>query len=246
MSSNKEPHYFCRNEYYSNGVNAHNRLFTSQPSVEIYGESSTGYMIWPEAINKISNNLSEPKIIMVLRHPVSRTISHWKWRVQLGLEERSLLQAVKENGYGYNPEIPDRYGYMAYLQFSNYSKYCPLWIQEFGKNNCLIITQENLRNDFHSVISECFSFLGLQSHSLLSVISANTTNELVTRPKPYMTMAMSVIPSVAKRNNLYRKVRDATLRALTPNLPSETSAREFDFLQGVLADDIEYFHQILN
>ncbi len=135
MSDSKEPHYFCRFERNTKGPKHHNSLFSQVGGESVFGESSTSYMPWPDAIERISKDLENPKIIIVLRDPISRTFSHWRWRVKLGLEKRSLLQAIKLDGYGYDPEKPDGYGYMAYLQFSNYSKYCPLWIEKFGKEN---------------------------------------------------------------------------------------------------------------
>lgn len=246
MSVNKEPHYVCRAEEYSKGMDFHNNLFSPEGDASVFGESSTGYMIWPETIDRISRDLKNPKIILLLRHPVSRTVSHWKWRVKLGLEVRPLWQAIEVDGYGFHPERPDRYGYMAYLQFSKYSKYCPLWTERFGSENCLMITQDDLSSDFQSTMSRCFSFLNLESFTFAEGVKVNETKNLVGRPKPFMTKAMSLLSPGFKKAPLYRNLRDSILRMCTTDMPTEVSGNEIGFLERVLKDDIEYFNSIEN
>lgn len=156
MSTFKEPFFFCIKNEYERGPDFHNSLFEGTAASKIYGESSTGYMIGEEVTQRILECLFNPKIIMVLRDPVERTFSHYRWRYKLGLEKRPFLKAVRENGYGYDPEKPDTYGYMSYLQFSKYSIYIPLLIDAFGKENVLLLSSKMLREDTDKTLAECF------------------------------------------------------------------------------------------
>jgi len=244
MSTSKEPHYFARREFYSRGPKFHNELFSQIKGGQYFGESSTGYMICPRSIDKISKDLSNPKVIMVLRDPVSRTFSHWRWRAKLGLEKRPFMQAIRADGYGYDPEQPDRFGYMAYLQFSNYSKYCPLWISAFGEENCLVITTDELKENFQGTMTKCFSFLNLDDYIFQAEVSVNNTEKIGARPKPFMTKIMSLVQLEIKNRLFYQKFRNSILRKYSPNVPTAISEQERNYLEIVLKDDIDYFHSI--
>lgn len=121
MSEKKEPHHFCIDERYQGGAHAHNQLFKPTKHSRYFGESSTGYLPWPKAAERITRSLNKPKIIFLLRHPVARAFSHYRWRVRLGLEKRTLLDALDADGYGYHPHRATAYGWMAYLEFSQYT-----------------------------------------------------------------------------------------------------------------------------
>lgn len=247
MSEQKEPHYFCRSEKYEQGHNYHNSLFSPEGATEFFGESSTGYMICPDAIERIARDLTNPKIILLLRHPVTRTISHWKWRVKLGLETRPIIAAIKANGYGYDPEKPDNgYGYMSYLQFSEYSKYCPIWIEQFGKENCLTITTDDLGANFQNTMSKCFSFLDLDNFIFKSQVKSNETKNLVGRPKPFMTKIMSPLPSNIKKTSFYKNLRDSILRMQTSNEAINVSNSDIKAIEIALKKEIEYFDMVKN
>ena len=161
MSSSKEPHHFCRDDLYARGAEPHNSLFDEKSEARYFGESSTGYLPWSAAAERICRDLESPKVIIVLRHPVERCFSHYRWRYRLGLEKRSFLDAVKEDGFGYHPGKPAQFGYMAYLEFSRYSKQCPVWEDAVGTANCLLLSSCDLFDHQEGTLTRCFDFLDL-------------------------------------------------------------------------------------
>ena len=241
----KEPHYFCRSDVYTRGNSFHNSLFEPEGEVEFFGESSTGYMIWPDAIERIARDLTNPKIILLLRHPVSRTISHWRWRVRLGLENRPLMEAVESDGHGYDPEKPHNgYGYAAYLQFSEYSKYRPMWVEKFGEMNCLTITTDELESNFQNTMSRCFSFLQVDDFKFEGDVRANENINVVARPKPFMTRMVSPLPADLKVTSLYKNIRASILKASTSKKMIEVSECDKKAVELLLKEEIKYFDSI--
>lgn len=242
MSRSKEPHHFCRIKKYELGAASHNELFDESCGVQVFGESSTGYMIWPDSIKKISINLDNPKIIMVLRDPVERAFSHYRWRFRLGLEKRSFMEAVDKDGFGYDPEKPDKFGYKAYLQFSQYSKYCPMWLEEFGRNNCLLVSSADLKNEPRKVVNECFSFLSLSSLESVDAVFANQTDTAPSMSSSTMKNLASLIPSQLKTSLAYQSLRRKLLVGLAPDAPRNMTSEEEGYVKEVLRDDIDYFN----
>lgn len=240
MSAGKEPHYFCRTDVYARGQDYHNALFHKTGQERIFGESSTGYMIWPEAIARIRRDLANPKIILLLREPVARAFSHYRWRYRLGLEDRSFLRAMQEDGYGYDPMQPADYGYRSYLQFSNYAEYCPLWEQAFGAENVLMITSDQLKRDQVGVQRRCFEFLGVQDGPAAEGVAANRTEDTVSR-KPVFGPLSRLTPKWLKQAPLYQRLRGAARRRLTPTPPAAMTREEADYAQAALTADVAWF-----
>lgn len=241
MSTNKEPHHFCVDRKYQQGAEFHNSLFEHRAGTLIFGESSTGYLPLRRARDRIKRDIKNPKIIIVLRHPIERTFSHYRWRYRMGLEKRSFMNAVKSDGFGYNPEQPDIFGYKAYLEFSRYSQQCPAWIEAFGPENCLLINSEDLRANNDSVMARCFDFLGLPALDLEYGHERNSTDSLGKRPSSLMARVAKLLPENLKSSPAYRTAKRKVLALGAATPPAEMTGEEREYLEDVLAEDVRWF-----
>jgi hypothetical protein len=144
MSSPKEPQFFSFNDLYQKGPESHNSIFEEKSGYDYYGESSQSYFVHEHAIERIERDLDDPKVILLLRHPVERLLSHYRWRYTHAVEDRPLLRAVREGGMDTVYEYDPGFGMYAvrgggYIAFSQYSKYVPLWKNSFGEENVLLL-----------------------------------------------------------------------------------------------------------
>jgi hypothetical protein len=242
MSRNKEPHHFCRADKYPGGARTHNALFESKDSARVFGESSTGYLPSPVAAERIANDLSDPRAILLLRHPVDRSFSHYRWRFRLGLEKRSFLDAMREDGYGYNPDKPSEFGYLAYLEFSQYSEQVPRWEAALGVERCLAICSADLRADLDATLARCHDFLGLD-HVPCSpdTEGKNETDALGRRPPRRLKRLLRHLPSPLRNSALYKRATKAALKATAPEPPREMTERERAYAEEALAPAISWF-----
>lgn len=243
MSTLKEPHHFCRADRYRQGAAAHNALFDRHPGTRYYGESSTGYLPWPTAAERMLKDLAAPKAIIILRQPVARCFSHYRWRYRLGLENRSFLAAVTQDGYGYDPERPTKFGYMAYLEFSNYATHCVAWEHLLGAENCLIIAAEHMLADRDATLDRCFAFLGVAPLALSGDTDRrNETDTLGRRPPKVVTRFASLLPKGIRSSGLFQKVKNGVLRAAAPEPPKTMTDQERTYVTQALAADIAWYH----
>ena len=242
MSNEKEPHHFCRDDKYPLGAAAHNGLFVRRTETRYYGESSTGYLPWPPAADRITHDLNHPKAIIVLRHPLDRAFSHYRWRFRLGLETRSFMDAVTEDGYGYDPERGKGFGYTAYLEFSNYSKHCPTWESRLGPDNCLFIAAEHMREDPTAALNACFAFLKLEPMQVAQDHgSRNETATLGRRMPKTVTHLARFLPESLRTNTVVQKVKSRLLQAAAPEPPKSMTEEERIYVNRMLAEDIAWY-----
>jgi hypothetical protein len=242
MSREKEPHHFSMASRFAEGAAAHNRLF-DHAGETVFGESSTSYMPWPPAIERLADCLDSPRIIMVLRDPVERTFSHYRWRVTLGLERRSFADAVRESGYGFDPDKPRQWGHESYLQFSKYSVYAPLWLETFGRERVLLLDSADLKANARQTLDACFSFLGVAPFAVDADPSANETADLVVRPGRKLRLAARLVPGWLK-GGLYRTMKRRMLEKATPQAPAAMTAEERAMVEAELAPDTAYFNAL--
>jgi len=77
ISSPKEIHFFSIN--YDKGMNWYLKHFNKSSNYKSKGEFSVSYLSHPEASKRIKKNLGEIKLLVSLRNPVERFISHYKY-----------------------------------------------------------------------------------------------------------------------------------------------------------------------
>jgi len=242
MSSSKEPHHFSRDARYAEGAQAHNALFKKTTGARFFGESSTTYLPWAPAADRIALHLKHPKAIIILRHPVARCFSHYRWRYRLGLEKRSFWDAIKCDGFGYDPEKTTEFGYMAYLEFSQYSRQCSVWENTIGSESCLFISLEDMLKDRRKTLKRCFDFLGLQMLENIEAIGQlNETGALGRRPSKATTQLARILPDAFKSLPFYKRAKNGILKAVAPQPPAIITSEERAFVEESLAEDIAWF-----
>lgn len=116
----------------------------------IHLDKSTSYFMDEDAPSNILRILGDVPIIIILRSPVQRTWSHYKFSVKHGFEDLDFHQAIRMNPYSRvfdhsrvttNPFL--------YIQGSMYFRYVSRWMQCFP-NLKLLFFEEFVSN------KECF------------------------------------------------------------------------------------------
>lgn len=178
MSRRKEPHFFSHDKRYlsSDGRKKYLDLFANTTEFQYRGESSTGYMVFPGVIERIKNEVEDPKFIFVLRNPVDRAYSHYWWLKGYGFENRDFKAAFLDDIHKDPDPLNTHHGwYKYYFQFGCYGKWISNFIEQFGSDKVLILTSEKLRTDPLGTVNCCFRFLGLRELSEVDQLQSNKT-----------------------------------------------------------------------
>lgn len=168
----KEVHYFDLN--YHKPISWYETFFPLKKNDDsITGEASPYYMFHPLALQRIAKHNPDVKIILLLRDPVKRAISHYYHEVRLGREklgikeafdaEESRLAGVFENFKNtpnYNSNNHQRFSYKSrgiYInQINEIKKY-------FKSENIKIIDSKYFFNQTQDVVKEVLNFLNVDA-----------------------------------------------------------------------------------
>lgn len=134
---------------YARALNAHQvegSAFVLEKSVAYFEAEGTAEMIREAFPNA--------RVIVVLRNPLFRTLSHYRYTRSTGLETLDLRSAIHADLQGIvrSPSAPTSMNPFTYFSRSLYSNYLTAWMSVFGRN-CHVVFLENLVSDAPSEFS---------------------------------------------------------------------------------------------
>jgi hypothetical protein len=90
-----EPKFFLLDELWQRGMDYYSKQwFDPLPAGRMLDEKSTNYLEAPEVAERISRVLPGVKLIFLLRNPVDRAYSNYRWSRQNGLETETFERAL--------------------------------------------------------------------------------------------------------------------------------------------------------
>ena len=180
----KEIHFFDGGldevDNYKKGLSWYKSHFPKKSKMEnkITFEASPLYLFHPEAPFRIKKVLPDVKIIILLRNPIDRTISHYfhekrKNREKLPIEEAlkyeesRIEKSLKNNDYKSKEFL--RY---TYKTRSKYYYQIKRYLDLFPEKNILILKSENLFNHPIETLNKVQNFLNIDSFNSFDNLTA--------------------------------------------------------------------------
>jgi len=146
-----------------------------------------------QLIENYHRSVPDAKIIITLRDPVYRAFSHWKWDILHGrkilgtnlidkMPRYSNFLEYINHSIGYFPNIVESYAGAPMLQTGIYHKSVELWINQFGKDNVLILDASEYFLDRQIVLTRIQEFLNLPHIEIPEYTSKVNENPIVSTP----------------------------------------------------------------
>lgn len=171
MATPKEPHLFDSPEFTAEWLpetvdQRYARYFEHCDRQVLKGEATPIYTLYPDIPAALRQYNPALKLIILLRNPVERAISHHAMEYQRGNEQRPLWQALLLETYrlrcGGNPRAPNSaMRRHSYRTRGLYSRYLKNVYRSFPAAQILLLNTEALRNNHHRTLGKVFRFLGV-------------------------------------------------------------------------------------
>ena len=201
----------------------------------------------PISAERISEKFENPKFIISLREPVSRSFSHW----------RMITDTEEDRKWGVDwNDFEVAWADTRLKQESLYAESMIRWLEHFQLSDFFIFDSDRLRNAPEEVLSEIDKFLGLPRYEysidLVSHSNSAKRRRTVTLFGNFIKTIFSLVPNFVKAPAVnYLKARDVNIYSL-PILSSKSRTNEHKKLSGFhystcLADvskDLEKFSKI--
>lgn len=157
-----EPKFFLKEDYAELGLEYYLSTFFDLrvvPAPDTYLlEKSTSYVEYPIVTERIKSFFPFPRFFIILRHPVYRAISNYKFSVENGLETRTPEQVFIEEVPAPNTSLKSSVSPFDYLKRSDY----PRQLAPFRAENIHYVIFEKLLSDPSRELTKVFAYLGLK------------------------------------------------------------------------------------
>jgi len=144
------------------------------------GEATPWYLGTIGVENRVFQAFPDVKLIAILRDPGARAISHYYMNLKMGLEQRSLEEAIADEiavlGDAVSlTQVSETYWKTerGYLWFSLYLPFLKKWMFLFPREQFLILNSEDLYNAPSKTLSRVFEFLNISDCELISYPKLN-------------------------------------------------------------------------
>lgn len=188
----------------------------------------------PTAIERIKHYLGDPKLMVLLRDPVSRAYSAYLNRVRKGYERRSPDVAL----------VPGE----RTVRNGLYADRLQAFIDAFGRDNLAVWLNEDLGRRGVETMSEVFAYLEVDPTVRVDVERVRNAAAV-----PRNAVAARLLPSHRLRRRIEKRLPQAIttrLRSAATNVlhtePSALPADVADRLRAYYAPDIERVEQIID
>lgn len=201
-----EPKVFLSPESTVRGLEWYRETYFPHATTEaVLGEKSAGYLETAAAADRAAAMLGEADILVVLRDPIERAVSNWRFSTENGLEQRRIDVALADNLTGptaWDPRHTSVSPY-AYLERGRYADHLGPWLAAFP-GRVHVRFYEELVGDA-SVVAGLFEVLGVDpDHRPPLGRTVNRSEE----PTPGLD------PDLVDRLSRYFAESDAMLRRL--------------------------------
>ena len=150
MSRRKETNFFVHHQNWSKGLGWYRSHFPEAKAV--VGESSPNYArypVFPGVAERMHRVVPDAKLIMCVRDPIKRMVSHYIHSYSLGRENRPLETAFRQREN--NP----------YLLCSSYFYQLEQYLRFYDPEQIKLVVLEELDQNPAAALTEVFGFLGV-------------------------------------------------------------------------------------
>lgn len=234
-------------------------LFECRDTSALRVEASPEYFYSPGTAERIHADLPHARIVVVLRDPISRLVSWYRFarftrEMDQDLDFDQFIQCQHED----TRPINQRPTWLRGLDTGRYAKYLAHYFEVIGRRNVLPIWFNDLEQDPRGVMTEVSSFCGIDP-AFYAGYPFRRLNRTIEVEKPGILSAYTSARKTASRllkpaRNIRRALRRIRARvdpwvlrlSTRPAAEVSPSARTLEFLRDYYREDAVELAQLLN
>ncbi|HEX7008373.1 MAG TPA: sulfotransferase [Phycisphaeraceae bacterium] len=154
---------------YAQGLERYEAFFPKCSADAARLEATPDYLFDPDAAGRIRQALPAARIVIVLREPIARLVSWYRFAQQDGrldpamsfaqyVEHQAKCEDSSDSANGSPPPQA-----MRALEQGRYSRYLPAWLEAFGPRDLLIVNHAHLEEDPAAVLRAICGMAGLDA-----------------------------------------------------------------------------------
>ncbi len=156
-----EPKFFLVDELYAQGLDYYASCWFAPLSQRIVGEKSTNYLDSALVAQRIASALPGVRLVFLLRDPVERSFSNYRWSLQQGHETEDFATALSLEGSRTTPHALRFARPFDYLARSRYAERLSPYLRLFAPQDILLLRFEDIAAAPGDLAGRLHRFLGV-------------------------------------------------------------------------------------
>jgi len=178
-SPQPEPNFFSKDNKFSLGYQwYHNQYLKGYKQQQLVGEKSGRYLWHPDAPSRILEYNPDMKMIFILRDPVHRAFSNYRFNCLNGIESNSFEKAIEKEAEQTNRMADDPFWKdiqpFAYASKGMYASQLKNFFKVFDKKNIYITRNDYLSSNTEDEVKKILDFLDAEKSSYSIPLDAPT------------------------------------------------------------------------
>lgn len=171
-------------------------LFSKADNEEYLGEASTSYFHCTESPKMIYNEHNEARIVIILRNPIQRALSHYNMDLAIGRTKQDFNEIIDVEINHYH-----KYGFAkeGYIKYSLYGQNLCNYISVFDRKNVHVIIFENLISQLGKELETLYRFLNIEKLDATNLVHKN----------PSVTPKFKTVNYFLNKFNIKNAIRNA-------------------------------------
>lgn len=213
------------------------KLFKNSKGKKIVGEASTGYLFSQIAAKEIKKHNPSAKIIIILRDPLERILSHYYADVSGGFQkEQNVIKTIKSD---YDAKTKGWGITNLYIELSQYKEQVERYFKVFNPNQIQILDFEELQINPQLFFEKITNFLAINPLIIDNKLVSNQTHMPKNRIVTYLHHFYQKNLKDTKINSIINQEKLKSILFKKPNKISlELLKNEFG---NLLKSEIEYY-----
>lgn len=187
----KEIFYFCSHS--EKDERWYRRHFPKQSVVQkrgaICGEATPISLYHSHAAERAAALAPQAKLIVVLREPAARAVSHYQHQCRFGRELRPIDDVFSSENInrweqGESPDLPERF----YFDWSAYATGLKHWLVQYSREQLLVLEAERMFSDPQWTVDQVCDFLAIDPFTLPTTQAFNTGTSKAAKPKTFKAL----------------------------------------------------------
>jgi hypothetical protein len=146
--------------------------FGAAKEFQVAGEATPIYTFWPPALQRIARYNPRIRLIVILRNPIARALSHWSMEIDRGqetLDFQDAIRAGRARAAVTGGIMHDGMRHFSYVERGWYAEQVKRIKSLFPAQQVLYCTNEAMRADFQGFFARVTDFLGLERKIIAKV-----------------------------------------------------------------------------
>jgi hypothetical protein len=178
IPEDKEIHFFDYEPHFEHrgpvDYTKYHEYFDVPSGARVVGEATPIYMYWRPARERIKQYNPSIKMVFILRNPIDRAYSHFRWFQRMtGKQGSNFSVALRLERIRRLRAYPRQTRQYSYIDRGYYARQIRRLLEQFSASQMLFIKTEDLRDNHESTLYRVFDFLGVSRVSNIEPARVN-------------------------------------------------------------------------